>query len=423
MSAMSPGRALSIAAAWLVMGCVTDHDQLAWHPGAGGSVGSGGSVGAVDGAGPSGGGAAADARAEPSAEAEAGTAAPPGPPRLALLHGVTDSPWIGFCFAIVRGGVVSPPTGEIWPPGGIDYGRFASVTSVSGAELGKDDLLPYVVAARSRDVVAGLSCERILAGTTEPGTRVAVTSSAISDASTALDASLLDATTLVDASGPPLDASFPDGEGGGSPAPVDSGPPSIPPVRVRALPEVPAVAFSEAGSYLIVAGGCLGGPGVTDPSEKSVCGEHYAPGSPTLTEIVVHPSHGVAEGHVGLAFLGGTPAVRICDRVEIQPGADESPLILAKNVPTGGVRPAPPDATHAAADLGVPVPSAAIRIFADASTDPIYAKPWATTLAAGGVTGIENGKGYTLVLIGPYPGFSKQSFWNDPVVTIVPDDA
>jgi hypothetical protein len=413
---MGPHRTLlgTACSLLLAVGCVTDHDLLAAHPGSGGARSTGGSGGSSDGAanGGSGGLRSSDARADGErTREEAGSDArasadvePPGSRKLTLLHGVIDTPWIGFCFAIVRAGVVSPVAGSLWPPGGIDYARSATVTSLSGAELGKDDLLPYLVAAASRDVVTGLDCRQIL-DSTDAGI-----SGSSGDAGGSTDASIGSADSGPDGAGPQLRGAAP------------LGPSGIPAVRVVALPEVPAVAFAEARSFLLVVGGCMGGPGVSDPSQQSVCGEGYSSNNPTLTEIVVRLPRTTQDGRVGLSFMDATPAVRIVDRVEIHPTSDGTPITLAQDVAPGGVKPLPPSMASSASDLGANVSTAKIQLFADASPTPMYTEPWATTYAAGAISGLQDGKNYTLLLVGPYPGFSKRNWWNDPVVTIVPND-
>jgi hypothetical protein len=50
---------------------------------------------------------------------------------------------------------------------------------------------------------------------------------------------------------------------------------------------------------------------------------------------------------------------------------------------------------------------------------PVLRQELAATLEAGGIDELANGTAYTLVIVGPSPGFEKRRWWNDPLVTIV----
>jgi len=192
----------------------------------------------------------------------------------------------------------------------------------------------------------------------------------------------------------------------------------IPAVRVVALPLVPAGAFAVARGYLLVAGGCAGGPGVTDPSEKSVCGELYSETTPTLTEFVVAPPATAPRSSVALTVLGGTPALTQVDLGLVPPLHGDLVTVATRVVP-GALRPASSYSGATASDIGAASADALVELFAFGSDVPIYKQGWAPTLAAGGVTALENGSAYTLIVIGPFPGFAKRNWWNDPLVTVV----
>src|SRR4051812_19244414 len=106
----------------LAPGCLSDHGELAERTtGGSGGAASGGAAGISGGSGgaiaplPDGGAsldAALDARSDASAPIPPDE--PPGPRTLTLLHGVVDSPWIGFCFATVHDGKPAKVTGGLW---------------------------------------------------------------------------------------------------------------------------------------------------------------------------------------------------------------------------------------------------------------------------------------------------------------------
>jgi hypothetical protein len=182
---------------------------------------------------------------------------------------------------------------------------------------------------------------------------------------------------------------------------------------------IPAGTFVAERHYLFGLAGCVGGPGISDPSEQSVCGETFSATHPTLAPVFVTLSRIVTKDHVALQFVNASSVVRAAD-VRLAAKAF-NPLSLAKNVVRGAIRPIPPNASRSSAQYGLSDEDR-IQIFADGSTKPIYDETWSKTLDSGGIASLENGHAYTLLLIGPYPGFSKREWWNDPTVTIIQND-
>lgn len=429
-------RGAPLLVALVLSGCVTNHDLLAEQDrpgGTGGAFGAGGTShsGGVGGSG--------DGSVE--AEASPPPAEPPGDRKLTVLHGVIDAPWVTFCFARVRGGIEGAVSKAPVPAGGLLYGHSAALDAPGGADLSVDGFRAYVVAAASADVVAGMDCPAMLARAAELAVPPESGDAGAEGTSRDATATLRDAAPRSDVAVPSRDASLPvdasravhDGavsspEGGAGadaraapdaavPRP-DAGAPPIAAIRVRPLPLIPEGALAEASSYLLAAGGCLGGRGVTDPSERSVCGEQYSASSPTLAEMLVRRSRFVTSGKVGIQVLDATPAVRQLD-LRITPGLHSDAIPIARSVVTGAIRPVPPNRTSSAGEIAATTDGASIQLFADGGSTPIYDEPWTRTLAAGDLPALEDGKSYTLVVVGPYPGFAKRRWWNDPMVTIV----
>ncbi|HEX4334766.1 MAG TPA: hypothetical protein VH062_02565 [Polyangiaceae bacterium] len=397
-------------------GCVSDHGVLG-EPGAGGSGNDGGSGGtrATHDAATE---PVPDAAAAPPAQVDTGTP-PVGTRSLTFVNGVTDSPWAAFCLSVVHDGkttlLASP-----FPAGGLAYGHSTLLADDTLLDLAADGLAPSLVLASSPDVVKGLDCAHIFAlavvlaappsppdaGPLDAGAHREAGSS-VSSHDAAIDAVISDAATGMDASD---DAS--------SEASVPVPPVPIAAVRVAALPVVPAGALSEARGYLLVAGGCAGGAGVTDPSEKSVCGELYTPGTPTLSEFVVAPRATAPTGNVGLSVLGGTPALTQVD-LGLVPALNGDLITVATRVAPGALRPLASYTGTTESTVGAKNPDAQVELFAFGSDVPIYKQGWAPTLDAGGIANLVNGSSYTLIVIGPFPGFAKRNWWNDPLVTVV----
>jgi hypothetical protein len=327
--------------------------------------------------------------------------APSGPRTVALLHGLTDSPWVAFCFSKVEDGVEGPLAPELFPSGGLLYGASVPATDLPGGmRFGDDSVRPYVVAASSEDVVRGLDCRAIAARTrtapVDAGARVPPEGGA------------------PDAGGAVIgDGGAPDGGDAGAPPPV-----RIADVRMAALPVLPARALSPAESYLVAIAGCLGGSGVTAPAEVSICGVGYSVNAPTLVTSVVRLSRQTAPRAAGLQFLVATPAFGQADLRLIPPRTGD-PIVVAKGVGVGALRPVQPYLDASAADIGAGSPGALVRVSANGSTLAAYDEPWDPTLAAGGIETLSNGQTYTLVLLGPTPGFTASQWWNGALVTIV----
>jgi hypothetical protein len=394
----------------LLFGCVTDHDLFAASDGSGGRPnvvvivsGAGGARGATGGASGSDGGSGMGGRPKPTE--------PSGPVAVSFLNGVTDAPSVSFCFAKMESGVESAPRGRPFPAETLSYGKTITVASVPGVNFSADALRPYVIAA-SPDAISGLDCSSIMviARVPEPPRLPPRTLDG------SLDGHVSDAT----ASDAPNDGDAArDGVVGPVPVPPEDTDPRVPTIRAFPLPVIPAGTFVAERHYLFGLAGCMGGPGIRDPSEKSVCGESFSSTNPTLTPVFVTLSRIVTKDHVALQFVNASSAVRAAD---VRLAAKSlNPLSLAKNVVRGAIRPIPPNASRSAGQYGS-TNEDRIQLFADGSTKPIYDEAWSKTLDSGGIPSLADGHAYTLLLIGPYPGFSKREWWNDPTVTIIAND-
>lgn len=413
-------RAFGIASLVLVVaaGCTGNHDLLAVG-GDGGASGSGGRANA------SGGDAAVVGPVDSGSTggAPSGPTEPPGPRKLTILHGVIDAPSIDFCFVPVVDGGVGVGTGAPEPAGGLSYGA-SFVPALSGIDLVHVGVRPYVVAA-DPSALAGLDCAALIA-------LAAVPPIAAEDASVGagLDASTDGAAGVRDAA-PPLDAardaapshlrdastppSISDASSDADAA--DAAPPPIPSIRVSALPVIPAGTLADERAYVLALGGCIGGIGVVDPSDRSVCGSSYSPAQPTLTPTVVRLSRILTDGRVGLQFLNATPAVDSA-ALRVMPSKG-SPIPIASGIVPGELRPTTPFATQTSGELGALDPAALVQILPSGTSTPGYSEPWAVSFGPAGIGNLVDGADYALVLVGPYPGFTKNKWWNGPLVAIV----
>jgi hypothetical protein len=187
---------------------------------------------------------------------------------------------------------------------------------------------------------------------------------------------------------------------------------------MAALPVLPARAFSPDESYLVSIAGCLGGPGVTAPGEVSICGVGYSANTPTLAASVVRLSRETAPRAVGLQFLVATPAFGQAD-LRLIPSLGGDPLSVAKGVGVGALRPVRPYLDASASDIGAGSLGARVQVAANGSSLSAYDEPWQPTLSAGRLDTLANGETYTLVLLGPTPGFTATRWWNGALVTVL----
>jgi hypothetical protein len=364
-----------------------------------------------------------------------------GPNKVTLLHGVVDAPWIAFCLAPVTSSGEGPTSGAPYPPGGLEFGASATLGTDAGVDPKTDGIRAYVVAAKEASAVTGLDCPALVAiantppvpplppppdSGREPGTRDAAVADArtippLADASMGRDGAsepFVDASLSRDAAADAsatLDAAFRDATADASP--TDSSVP-VPGVRVSPLPVIPAGQLGGKASYLLVASGCLGGPGVTDPSQTSICGDSYSRDTPTLTPIVVALARVAPATRVALAFLNAAPGFSKCD-VKLTPPSKGDQISLATDVAVGALRPRPPSTKSSSTAIGAENSRASIQLYSSGSSTATYDKPWSNTLDSSTVSALEDGTAYTLVYVGPFPGFSKRRWWNGPLVTIV----
>src|SRR5205814_1281823 len=135
-------------------------------------------------------------------------------------------------------------------------------------------------------------------------------------------------------------------------------------------------------------------------------------------EVLVAKPEDTTQGRVTLSVLGGSPALTQFD-VSVVPASHGDAFRVASRVVPGALRPVPPFSATSITELGVTSNDARVELFAFGSGTPVYDASWAATLRAADLAGFEDGTGYTLVFVGPFPGFAKRRWWNDPLVTVV----
>ncbi|MEZ4225653.1 MAG: hypothetical protein R3B13_32175 [Polyangiaceae bacterium] len=356
-----------------ISSCASDHDALAKKPGSGGTGGSGG--------GPD---AAIDAPADAVEEAPT---EPVGDSRITLLHAVADAPRIGFCFAPVQSGVPGLALGTPLPSGGLGYGDSFVLGNVPGIDFATDDVQPIVVAAAAGDL--SQTCAALVLAATPP---------ADAGADADLDGG-------VDAA---LDAA------------VDAAPPELPALRALALPVLPQKTLASGYSTLLAAVGCMGGPGLDDPSIASVCGDTYRPDQPTLQPLVVRLSRITQPDRVSLQAVNGRVVSESASFGSEPPEGSSLPAFnFANNVPPGAIAPKLPYDDTNPSLLGFPLGDPQITLSPGGAVSHRFS--WAGALKRAGLGAVENGKAYTVVLLGPSLNQGTQLWWNPVSITLLPN--
>jgi hypothetical protein len=401
-----------LVAAAAITACVTDHSALEKkrNTGSGGTGGAGGQAGSSAGSGTvAGTGGTGGSGGRPGDE-------PPGENVLTVLHGAVDAQRIAFCFARFDAASNSAiQVGDPLPQNGLAFGRRASVSELSERDFASDALQPFVIAG-DLALIEGLDCERAVArAEAEEGSELRELGAGgqAGEAGAGGDGGESGSAGAGGSSGA--------GGGGNAGAGGTTSEPPLPPkLRVRGLPVLPAGTLAGGRSYLLVAAGCLGGPAFTDPNEQVICGPGYAADAPTLTPILVTLSRLTQFGEVGLQVVHASLATPGFD-LRVAPPPDSGAVLtyIASGLTLGKIAPRPPRFGSNDVQLGATRPNYRVDVVMDGTTKSEY---WPSIIARGGSEGLENGKTYALVVVGPRADVGAASWWNQAVVTAVPTD-
>ena len=368
--------------------CGKDRD-LAERPNASGGTSTGG----VGGAGGSGGGRGGSAGSSPTGGTAGKYVEPRGRSVTSFFHGIVDAERVVFCFAR-HDDADAVLVGDPQPSGGLAYAASIALETIDGIDLETTPLLPYVIAGEL-ELVDGMSCE-----------------DAVDKAREEMDA--VDKAAL-GAGGAGGEAGGMGGSGG------EAEPPTPPRLRVAALPEIPAGALTEGYSSLYVAIGCLGGPAFTHPLEGDACGRGYTPSSPTSSAVLVTLSRTRVAGMLSLQALHASLASSTLSVFSAPPDtAVQSSVPIGFDLRRGELKPRQPSPQLTILDYGVSSPGWR----AQASTDgtPFVSERWLNVLERAGIDAFVDGRGYTVVVVGPAGNVGSRGFWNDAAIGVVDND-
>ena len=375
--------------------CGRNHDGLALGDRVTGGAAGSSSLGGSGGSG---------GRARGGASGSAGSATggvggkyvePMGRSVTTFFHGIVDAERVVFCFA--RHDEAEPVlVGNPEPSGGLDYAASIALESVRGVDLANEPLLPYVIAGEL-ELVEDMDCEE-----------------AVEKARDEMNAA---GELELGAGG----ASGAGGEAGRGGAGGEPEPPEPPRLRVATLPEIPAGALADGYSSLYVAIGCIGGPAFSHSLDEEACGSGYSPSSPTLSAELVTLSRTRAEGKLAFQVLHASLASSALTVSSSPPDTTvQASIPVVYDLRRGVLSPRFPSTQLSAADYGISLPGWR----AQASTDgtPMVSERWPFVLERAGLDALDDGRGYTLVVVGPRGNVGTTGFWNRTAIGVVDND-
>lgn len=401
----------------LLAGCVSNPNALAKKEpraeDAGADTSSAGGIsGRAGGAGAGGDVASGGGGASSIGGVGGGPEEPPGASAVTFLNGLVDADHIALCFAPVAAGVAGTPVGDPMPAGGLPFGDRWSVSSLGGFDFSADDLVPIVIAGTLADI-DGLDCAQAVAR-----------ANAFRDGDAGTDGGGVAGT----GSG---GASSAGGAGGPGVAGADAGLAgsgaggaggagfTLPRLRSAPLSIIPHGTFGGGRSLLVAITGCMGAPGLVDPVDQIACGRGYSPDTPTLGMIVAAASRIVEPGRVGLQVLNASRATERFDLTATPPTTSSGASVaIARDVWYGELLPYPPLLGATRATLGV---DTGYSLTLTQFSTPTLVSSWTDALGRGS-TDLQDGKDYTIVLLGAVPTVGNPKWFERPVLTVVPSD-
>ncbi|HSU41589.1 MAG TPA: hypothetical protein VLJ38_18555 [Polyangiaceae bacterium] len=356
----------------------------------------------------------------------------PGRSVFTVVHGIVDADLTAWCFGRVRDGVTKL-VGSPVPPGGLAYGASLSFETLDGIDAARDGVVPFVITG-DLSAIDGLDCaaavERATAvmladrgaggrdgGASEGGATfeaMAGGGGAAGDAAGAAGAVPVPTPT---AGMPPNTTNDSGGHGGEAGAPAAL----APALRVGALPSLPAGALGSGFSLLEVADGCFGARAFDDPLASDACGADYTPNVGSLSAELVTLARETVPNMLALQALHASRATGALGfRTEPSSADDGVQMTLVDDLPEGALRPREPREDFPTSSWGVNTATWSLAATVNGVT---YASElWPTVRRRAGLGPLEDGRGYTIIAIGPTPDIGKQGFWHEFAFTLVDND-
>jgi hypothetical protein len=397
-----------------------------------------GGAGGQAGAPAQGGGGRGGALTRPPTAGTAGVAVnkhvePPGRSVFTVVHGIVDADATAWCFGRVRDGVTTL-VGSPVPPGGLTYGQSLSLESIDGIDSAGDGVAPFVIAGDLTEI-DGLDCVAAVARAeavmqADRGATGAGGTGGQGGAAGEAAAEGGAGGEVAGAAGARAraDAGAGNAEGGQGPAPTagqggegGAAEPKPPSLRVGALPGLPAGTLAQGYSMLEVADGCLGARAFTSPSDQDACGVEYTPEQGSLSAEIVVLGRATMPNALALQGLNASHASGDLGlRTEPGPVDDGLAVTIVDDLAEGVLLPRDPRSDLPSSSWGV---NLATWSLAGTVNGVTYATElWAGIRRHSGITQFEDGRGYTLIAIGPSIDLEVEGFWHPFAFTAVDND-
>ena len=185
------------------------------------------------------------------------------------------------------------------------------------------------------------------------------------------------------------------------------------PIVAQPLAVIPKGVFDSHKSLLLVADGCLGGPGHDDPSAVTACGAGYGSQSPTAGVVLVSMSRVKDTGHVSLQVVSASTALAKSDVSLVPNLMGAMAKVVAPALSQGAIGPTPPFAAYTATELG-PLDGVKIQTFLPGTAYMQSSLTLDKVLAGSslGAAAFVNGASLVLVAVGSDPNLPAGGFWH-----------
>lgn len=188
---------------------------------------------------------------------------------------------------------------------------------------------------------------------------------------------------------------------------------SAPPIVAQPLAIIPKVVFNSHKSLLLVANGCLGGPGHDDPSAAAACGMGYTSQTPTASVVLVSMSRIKDPAHVSFQVVSASTALAKSD-VSILPNLmSAKEALVVGSLSQGAIGPTPPFAAYTMPELGG-LDGVKLETYLPGTTSLQSSVMLGKVIAGGtlGAAAFVDGASFVLVALGSGPGLPAGGFWH-----------
>lgn len=194
-------------------------------------------------------------------------------------------------------------------------------------------------------------------------------------------------------------------------------------LSVRSLGVLPASAFEEPKSILLVLNGCIGGATHTGPLETAACGANYTPTQATVSLIAGFMSRINDAETVSLQFVHAVAGMAAAS-VHLTPGlGNATPVPVLNGWTLGAIAPFPPYQQLAQSSLGI-ADSTVLELYPNSEAEALAPISWSTAFQQGTASSddVINGANVIFVAVGAAPGATGEDWFHELTWTALTPD-